>query len=104
MKGFYVLLAVVVVGGIAWLAYSAHRKATTGLGPEAPPPVAAKDGFLGYTMGSDSARIEITEYSDFECPFCAAFATVQMPVVREQLVETGKVRWRFRDFRLSSHK
>jgi protein-disulfide isomerase len=104
MKGFYVLLAVVCLGGVGWLAYSAYKKPAAGLGPEEPVPVAAADGFRGYTLGSDSARIEITEYSDFECPFCAAFATVQMPVIRPQLIETGKVRWRFRDFPLSLHK
>jgi protein-disulfide isomerase len=68
-----------------------------------PLPVAAADGFRGYTLGAASAPIEITEYSDFECPFCASFATVQMPVIREQLIATGKVRWRFRDFPLPSH-
>jgi len=46
----------------------------------------------------------VTEYSDFECPFCASFATVQMPVIREQLIATGKVRWRYRDFPLPSHQ
>src|SRR5258708_31781849 len=66
------------------------------------PAVAAADASHGYTLGSDSAPIEITEYSDFECPFCASFATVQMPVIREQLIATGKVRWRFRDYPLPS--
>jgi protein-disulfide isomerase len=43
------------------------------------------------------------EYSDFECPFCARFATLQMPAVRRQLIETGVVRWRFREFPLPIH-
>src|SRR5258708_7112481 len=72
--------------------------------PSAPLPVGAADAFHGYTLGSDSAPVEVTEYSDFECPFCASFATVQMPVIREQLISTGKLRWRFRDFPLPSHK
>ena len=50
--------------------------------PSGPVAVAAADGFRGYTLGSDAAPIEIAEYSDFECPFCASFATVQMPVIR----------------------
>src|SRR2546425_6965960 len=37
------------------------------------------DGFRGFTLGSEAAPVEVTEYSDFECPFCASFATVQMP-------------------------
>jgi len=103
MKGFYVLLVLVALGGIGWLVYSARTK-PSGLGDAAPVPVAAADGFKGYTMGSDSAPVQITEYSDFECPYCQQFATVQMPVVREQLIATGKVLWRYRDFPLSVHK
>jgi protein-disulfide isomerase len=48
--------------------------------------------------------VEITEFSDFECPYCAQFAAVQMPTIREQLIQTGKVRWRYRDFPLPSHR
>lgn len=103
MKGFYVLLAAVAVvgGGMMW--YSAQRKPATA--PSAPVAVVpAADGFRGYTMGAASAPIEVTEYSDFECPFCASFATVQMPVIREQLIATGRLRWRYRDFPLPTHR
>lgn len=102
MKRFYVLLALVAVAGGGAMWYSARRK-------PAPPPVvapvaAATDGFRGYTLGVESAPIEVTEYSDFECPFCASFATVQMPVIREQLIAAGKLRWRYRDFPLPTHR
>jgi protein-disulfide isomerase len=103
MKGFYVLLAAVAVvgGGMMW--YSAQRKSAAA--PSAPVAVVpAADGFRGYTMGAASAPVEVTEYSDFECPFCASFATVQMPVIREQLIATGKLRWRYRDFPLPTHR
>jgi len=104
MKGFYLLLAVLVLAGGGWLVYSANHKSTAGPSSTVPVPALASDGFRGFTLGSDSAPIEVTEYSDFECPWCAAFASVQMPVVREQLVATGKVRWRYREFPLSMHK
>ena len=103
MKGFYALLAAVAVIGAGVLWYGSRAR-------PAPPPAAtpsvaaAADGFTGYTLGSDRAPVEITEYSDFECPFCASFATVQMPVIRAQLIAPGKVRWRYRDFPLPSHR
>jgi protein-disulfide isomerase len=103
MKGFYVLLAVVALAGAGWLLYEAKKKPVETPGSTAPIP-AVSDGFRGYTLGSDSAPVEITEYSDFECPFCAAFAAVQMPEIHKDLIATGKVRIRFRDFPLSSHK
>jgi len=102
MKRFYVLLALVAAAGGGAMWYSSHRK-------PAPPPaaarvVAATDGFRGYPLGVESAPVEVTEYSDFECPFCASFATVQMPVIREQLIAPGKLRWRYRDFPLPTHR
>jgi protein-disulfide isomerase len=104
MKGFYVLLAVVGIGGAVWLVYAARHKPEERPVPTTAVPGAPASGFPGYTLGSDSAPVHVSEYSDFECPFCAAFATVQMPEVRTQLIATGKVRWRFRDFPLSSHQ
>jgi protein-disulfide isomerase len=104
VKGFYYLLAAVAVGGGALLWYEAGRESAGTPPPGGPAPVTASDGFRGYTLGSDSAPVEVTEYSDFECPFCAQFASVQMPVIREQLIATGKVRWRYRDFPLPTHQ
>src|SRR5260370_5814591 len=106
MRGFYrLLVGVAAIGGVV-LWYVSQRQPSSAAPLAAPGgslPVAAADGFRGYTLGAASAPIEITEYSDFECPFCASFATVQMPVIREQLIAPGKVRWRFRDFPLPSH-
>ncbi len=107
MKGFYALLAAVAIvgGGLFW--YGSRAQPASAPAPRTPaaaPPLAAGDAFRGFTLGPDSAPIEVTEYSDFECPFCASFATVQMPVIREQLIAPGKVRWRYRDFPLPSHR
>ena len=105
MRRYYLLLVAVAVVGGGLLAYAARRKPAVGsLAAGGPTPVAATDGFRGFTLGIDSARVEVTEYSDFECPFCARFASVQMPAIREQLIATGKVRWRYRDFPLPTHQ
>ena len=104
MRGFYVLLTAVALigGGALW--YGSRQRAEPVPAQTAPSPVAATDRFRGNTEGSDSAPIEVVEYSDFECPFCAQFATVQMPVIREQLIAAGRVRWRYRDFPLPGHQ
>ena len=102
MNRFYLLLVAVafIGGGVLW--FGSRRQPAPPA--TAPIPIAAADGFHGFTLGSDSAKVEVTEYSDFECPFCASFATVQMPVIRQQLITTGKVRWRYRDFPLPVHQ
>jgi len=101
MKPFYVLLIVLAVGGAGWLVWSANGKSAPAQSPAAGVVLpASADTFKGYVLGSPSAPIEIVEYADFECPFCAQFATVQFPTIRDQLISSGKVRWRFRDFPL----
>lgn len=102
MKRFYVLLAIIAVAAVVFLVYSARRPAAAPTAATGPAPIVT-DTFPGYTLGSPTAPVEITEYVDYECPICAEFATVQFPVVRQQLINTGKVRWRIRDFPLSIH-
>ena len=48
--------------------------------------------------------MEITEYADYQCPFCQTFATLQMPTIEERLIKTGRLRWRYRDFPLQQHQ
>ncbi len=101
MRRFYVLLLALVAAGAVLLALAGRSRSSTSVAawPDVQP---ATDGFRGYTLGSDSAPVEVVEYVDFECPVCAVFATVQFPAIRDQLISPGKVRWRIRDFPLNN--
>src|SRR5256712_12603609 len=102
MKRFYLLLvAVAVIGGGALWHQSQRNVAPPA--PSAPLPVAAAAAFHGFALGSDAAPVEATVYSGFECPFCAAVAALQMPVIREQLIATVQLPGRFRHFPLPWH-
>jgi protein-disulfide isomerase len=99
---FYIGLAVVAVAGGALIYRSMGSRASAAPGA-LPPPLAVASGPRGVVMGSDSAPVEIAEYSDFQCPFCARFAVLQLPDIRDRLIATGRVRWRFMNYPLDGH-
>ena len=97
---FYWALALVAVGGGIFVARSAANRQPQLTSDTVAPPVT---GPRGVVMGPDSAKVEIMEFSDFECPWCGRFAVLQMPDVKARLLTTGRVRWRFVNFPLSGH-
>ena len=54
-------------------------------------------------MGSENAPVTITEYSDFQCPFCHQYFTTTYPLIVKNYIETGKVKYVFKHFPLSGH-
>jgi protein-disulfide isomerase len=56
------------------------------------------------SRGSDSAKAVLILFSDFECAFCAKFATEIDPVLREEFVEVGQLQIVFKHFPLQNHQ
>lgn len=54
--------------------------------------------------GNTSAPIGIIEFSEFQCPFCARFATNTLPTLVRKYVEPGDVLFAFRHFPLANHQ
>jgi protein-disulfide isomerase len=104
MKRFYAVFAAVAVIGVGALAYLLFKPATVSIPANVAIQPSDTSGFRGYLKGSADAPVEITEYADYQCPFCQTFATLQMPTIEERLVLTGRVRWRYRDFPLQQHQ
>jgi len=104
MNRFYLLLGAAAVLGAAVIGFLVTRKPPVSIPANPVIQVADTSGFRGYLLGSDSARLEVTEYADYECPACQGWAAVQFPTVEERLIRTGKVRWRYRDFPLAQHR
>jgi protein-disulfide isomerase len=103
VRRFYTIFAVLVVVGLGILAYLIFKPQTVSIPANVTVQASDTSGFRGYLKGSPNAPIEITEYADFQCPFCQTFATLQMPTIDERLIQTGRVRWRYRDFPLQQH-
>jgi protein-disulfide isomerase len=104
MKRFYAVFAVVAVLGVGALAYLLFQPATTSIPANVTVQPSDTSGFRGYLKGSADAPVEITEYADYQCPFCQTFATLQMPTIEDRLIRSGRVRWRYRDFPLQQHQ
>jgi protein-disulfide isomerase len=103
MKRFYAVFTGLAVLGLAILAYLMTRPQTVSIPADVTVQPADTSGFRGYIKGSSDAPVEITEYADYQCPFCQTFATLQMPTIEERLIKSGRLRWRYRDFPLQQH-
>lgn len=103
LKGFYGLLAAVGVAGVVLIGWLAFRPKAAPVAVDVAVLPADTAGFRGYVLGAESAPVEVVEYADFQCPACQSFATIQFPDIKARLIDTGKLRWRYRDFPLPMH-
>jgi protein-disulfide isomerase len=56
----------------------------------------------GRSKGAATAPVTVYEMSDFQCPFCRRFALETFPIIEREYITTGKVRWVFVNFPLTS--
>ncbi len=59
-----------------------------------PPPLGDR------SLGKDDAPVTIVEYASMTCPHCAHFAETTYPELKKRYIDTGKVRYIFREFPL----
>ena len=61
----------------------------------------AKPSPLGdMALGPENASVTIVEYASMTCPHCAAFTAEVFPKIKAAYIDTGKVRFIFREFPL----
>ncbi|MEK6835933.1 MAG: DsbA family protein [Nanoarchaeota archaeon] len=53
-------------------------------------------------LGDKNAPVVMIEFSDFQCPFCRRFWQDTLPQIKTNYIDTGKVKFVYRDFPLSS--
>lgn len=69
-----------------------------------PPPDLSKIGLDDDpVMGDENAQIAIVEFSDFECPYCAGFHQQSFGKVKKDYIDSGKVKFIYRDMPLDFH-
>jgi len=84
-----------VLGGIGtWEQGSAQAQ-------DVSPAELMKPGPLGeMVLGDDKAPVTIIEYASMTCPHCANFHATTYPELKKRYIDTGKVRFIFREFPL----
>jgi len=80
----------------ASLAFASSAMAQSAIAAGVAKPVSLPD----IAIGSAKAPVTITEYSSMSCPHCAAFGQNVFPMLRSKYIDTGKVRFVFREFPL----
>jgi len=60
------------------------------------------DALPEMVMGDDKAPVTVIEYASMTCPHCAHFQEVTFPELKKRYIDTGKVRYIFREFPLDS--
>ncbi|HYW07931.1 MAG TPA: thioredoxin domain-containing protein [Longimicrobium sp.] len=103
MAAFYLLVAVILAGGGALLAWQLRLGAERvgqavdlGLAPE------ALNRVPGISDGRPDAPVVLREFSDFQCPACAMYAQAITPRLRERFLRDGTLRYVHYDFPLPS--
>ena len=52
--------------------------------------------------GNPNAPVTVVEYSDFQCPFCSRFFQQTLPLIEENYIDTGKIKFVYKDLPLDS--
>lgn len=59
---------------------------------------------ITYSKGNANASVVITEYSDYECPYCSTFTLETLPLLQSDYIETDKVLFIFKDYPIPAHQ
>lgn len=89
-------LACLVIPAFALAWPAAPVRAQNALAAEVAKPVSLPD----ISIGSPKAQVTLTEYASMSCPHCAAWGENVFPMLRSRYIDTGKVRFVFREFPL----
>lgn len=77
--------------------------ASTQPGPSGNPIVAGVTAGDFPTLGNSSAKVLMVEFADYQCPFCEQFFQSTFPQIKKDYIDTGKVKFAYRDFPFLGH-
>ncbi len=105
----FILLAVIIVG--VFVFFTGDKNLGTGnvvvnnnQAGNVPAPTARAEVSVDddAVLGDKDAPVTIIEFSDYQCPFCRKFWTETFNQLKKDYIDTGKVKFVYRDFPLES--
>jgi protein-disulfide isomerase len=66
--------------------------------------VVPEEADVTYSKGNANAEVVVTEFSEYECPFCSRLTLEVIPQLEEDYIETGKILFVFKDFPIPNHE
>lgn len=84
----------VIIGAAAGIVWSVKNGGAPAGGAETTSAITAND----WVRGSETATVEMVEYSDFQCPACALYHPIVKKLVEED--SKGKIKFSYRHFPL----
>ena len=86
--------------GLAALAGLSPLRLITAASAQSAADVAKPVSLPDMAIGPADAKVTITEFASMTCPHCAAFNAETFPKIKAAYIDTGKVRYIFREFPL----
>lgn len=62
----------------------------------------APEALPDMVMGNDKAAVTVIEYASMTCPHCAHFQETTFPELKKRYIDSGKIRYIFREFPLDN--
>ncbi|MEW5839560.1 thioredoxin domain-containing protein [Nitrososphaera sp.] len=102
-----VAAGVLVAGTVAALAFAGPPAASSNTSKESPEEMVSRLTTptipSAYALGSPDAKVTIVEFGDYLCTFCHRFHQDTKDQLVANYVDTGKVRFVFKDFPINDH-
>ena len=94
------LTAALSLTGLAALAGFSPLRLIAGAMAQSASDVAKPVSLPDMALGPANATVTITEYASMTCPHCAAFTETVFPKIKSEFIDSGKIRFVFREFPL----
>jgi protein-disulfide isomerase len=86
------------------LAFSGAALAADAAKPAPPTKAAPASGpvYREFVQGKPNAKVTVVEYASLTCPHCAHFDVEYYPALKKDYIDTGKIKYIYRDYPLDA--